>query len=201
MIKSIIIAMLAISGPLAAEIKILAFAGSTRQDSCNKKLINNAVEIARQLGANVTVIDLKDYPIPFYDGDLERDHGMPENAKKIRDMMLSSKAILIGSPEYNGSLSAVLKNVIDWASRNEKGEGSREAYAGKKFAIISCSPGGGGGARGLGHLRTIIQNIGGEVIALQVSVPNCMTAFNAQGKLLSEQTKADLKQEIQELMK
>lgn len=201
MLKSIIIAMLAIAGPLAAETKILAFAGSTRVDSCNKKLLNNAVEIARKLGAQVTVIDLKDYPIPFYDADLERDHGMPGNAKKIRNMMLESNAIMIASPEYNRSLTAVLKNVIDWASRNEKGEGSREAYAGKKFAIMSCSPGAVGGARSLEHLRAIIQHIGGEVIPLQVSVPNCMTAFNGEGKLESEQIKADLTNEIQELMK
>lgn len=97
MIKSILIAMLAVAGPLAAETKILAFAGSTRKDSCNKKLINNAAEIARKLGATVTVIDLKDYPIPFYDADLEKDQGMPENAKKIRNMMLESKGVIIAS--------------------------------------------------------------------------------------------------------
>lgn len=201
MIRAILIAMLAVAGPLAAETKILAFAGSTREDSCNKKLLNNAADLARKLGATVTVIDLKDYPIPFYDADLEKNQGMPENAKKIRKMMLESKAVIIASPEYNGSVSAVLKNVIDWASRNESGEGSREAFQGRKFAIMSCSPGGGGGARGLGHLRTIINNIGGDVIAAQVSVPNCYAAFNSQGQLENEQIKKDLKQEIEELIK
>src|SRR5262245_61507584 len=112
MLKWILMAMLVLAGPLAAETKILAFAGSTRKDSYNKKLVKEAAQIARKCGANVTVVDLKDYPIPLYDGDLEKDEGMPENAKRIRKMMIESDAILIASPEYNGSLPAVLKNVI-----------------------------------------------------------------------------------------
>ena len=201
MIKWFLFGLLALASSLSAETKVLAFAGSTRKDSCNKKLINNAAEIAQKMGVDVKVIDLKDYPMPFYDADLEESQGMPENAKRLRKMMMESDKIIISSPEYNGSLSAVLKNAIDWLSRSEDGKPSREAFAGKKFAIMSCSPGPGGGARGLDHLRAVITNIGGEVIALQVVVPNSYTVFNAQGKLENDSVKQEVKQELQQLFK
>src|SRR5262245_37351060 len=120
--KWMIILCVACSAALHAEINILAFAGSTRQESVNKKLIAEAAFVARQLGANVTLIDLKDYPIPLYDGDLEAKKGMPSKAKKLRQLIEKHSIILIASPEYNGSLSAVLKNVIDWMSRTEEGK-------------------------------------------------------------------------------
>jgi NAD(P)H-dependent FMN reductase len=200
MLKYFLALLLCFSASLAAETKILAFSGSTRTDSCNKKLLANAAETARQLGAKVTVIDLRDYPIPFYDGDLEKNSGMPENAKKIRNMMLASDGVIIASPEYNGSLSAVLKNVIDWLSRSEQGEGSREAFLGKKFAIMSCSPGSGGGAGGLIHLEAILKRIGGNVVLKKISIPDGYNAFNAAGELQSEASKKELKQEIEELL-
>lgn len=187
-------------GPVAAETKVLAFSGSTREGSFNKKLVQEAAKMAQQMGAIVTVIDLRDYPLPHYDGDLEAKEGMPENAKRLRQLMMGSQAIIIASPEYNSSVSGVLKNLIDWASRNEEGKPSREAFKGKKFAIMSASPGQGGGARGLVHLRAIIEGIGGEVVQQQVSVPQAYNAFNAQGALESPELKEQLKQEIQQIV-
>lgn len=201
MMKYFLFGLLAVSSTLTAETKVIAFSGSTRKESCNKKLINNAAEIARKMGANVTVIDLKDFPIPFYDADLEESQGMPEYAKRFRQMIVESNRIIISSPEYNSSLSAVLKNALDWASRTEDGKPSREAFAGKKVAIMSCSPGAGGGARGLVHLRSVITNIGGEVVDLQLVVPNSYTAFNSQGLLESESLREELKKEMEELLK
>lgn len=198
--KLMIILCVACSAALGAEIKVLAFAGSTREDSYNKKLVSEAANFARQMKANVTVIDLKDYPIPFYDADLENAQEMPAKAKQLRQLMIQSDVILIASPEYNGSLSAVLKNAIDWASRSETGEGSRDAFKGKKFVIMSASPGSGGGARGLAHLRTIIENIGGTVIPQQVVVPDAYKAFDDQGHLKSEKIKQELQQLIQTTM-
>lgn len=177
---------LAVTMNLNAQTKVLAFAGSTRVDSSNKKLIAEAANLAKGMGADVTLIDLKDYPIPFYNADLETSSGMPENAKRIRNLMIDSQVILIASPEYNGSLSALLKNTLDWASRNEQGGSSREAFKGKKFALMSASPGSGGGARGLGHLRTIIENVGGTVVPTQVSIPNSYQAFDEKGNLKNE---------------
>lgn len=200
MLKWLTLLALICTGPLVAENKILAFAGSTREDSCNKKLLNETAKIAKQMKATIHFIDLKDYPIPFYDGDLESQQGMPANAKKLRKLMIDSQAIIIASPEYNGSISAVLKNLIDWASRNEEGAPSRDAFAGKKFAIMSCSPGPGGGARGLVHLRTIIENIGGKVVAKQVTIPNSNNAFNSKGEIESTEIKKEIQEELQQLI-
>lgn len=199
MMKKLLACLLFLT-PLAAETKVLAFAGSTRQDSYNKKLVQEAAEIARTLGATVTVINLKDYPIPLYDADLEETDGMPTNAIRIRNLMIESNAIIIASPEYNGSIPAVLKNVLDWTSRTEDRKFSKAAYQGKPFAIMSASPGKKGGAKGLPHLRAIITDCGGDVIPLQVSVPAAYQAFDAKGQLVNPQLKEDLKKEIQQLI-
>jgi NAD(P)H-dependent FMN reductase len=175
-----------------AQPKVLAFAGSARTDSVNKKLILEAVSMAREMGADVTFIDLKDYPIPLYNGDLEQKNGMPENAKYIRGLMISSQVILIASPDYNSSLSALLKNTLDWASRNEKGSFSKEAFRGKRFAIMSASPGARGGSKGLIHLRAILEDIGGIVIPQQVTVAKAHCAFDEKGRLIDPKLRADL---------
>ena len=182
---------------MIANPNVLVFSGSTRTESVNKKLAQEAATVARELGARVSVIDLKDYPIPFYDGDLEANEGMPENAKKLRNLMINSQAIIIVSPEYNGTLSAVLKNTIDWASRSEEGGSSRAAFAGKKFAIMSASPGKGGGARGLTHLRTIIENIGGKVVGKQVALPNAYEPKAFENSSLKEILREEIGQILQ----
>lgn len=194
-----LLALLCIS-PLTAEIKIVAFAGSTRQDSLNKKLVIEAANIAKEKGATVTVVDLKDYPIPLYDGDLEKNSGMPEFAKQLRRLMIDSQAIIIATPEYNGSIPAVLKNALDWASRDENGHSSRDAFKGKIFAIMSASPGKGGGKRALNHLRTIIEAVGGQVVSIQTSVPEAATAFDAHGHLKENPSKEELKKEVNQLL-
>lgn len=199
--KYMVILCVALSATLSAEKKVLAFAGSTREDSVNKKLIAEAAIAARQMGANVTVIDLKDYPIPLYDENLETRERMPLKAKQLRQLMIQSDVIMIASPEYNASLSAVLKNAIDWASRSEEGRGSRDAFKGKKFAIMAASPGSTGGARGLVHLRTILEDIGGTVIPLQVVVPGAYSAFDEKGRLKSEKTKMEIQQLVQSAIK
>jgi chromate reductase len=185
-----IVLFLAASSTLLAQMNVLVFAGSTRADSYNKKLANEAAQIARNLGAKVTLINLKDFSMPFYDGDLEKE-GMPANAKKFRNLMIANDVIVIACPEYNGSLPAVLKNALDWASRSETGGSSREAFKGKQFALLSTSPGQGGGARALVHLQAIIENVGGEVLENFVSVP---TAHEA----LSEEKIGTVKQRIQD---
>jgi len=195
--KWLIIFCMAFSTALHAETKVLAFSGSTRVDSVNQKLVGEAADLARQMGAEVTIINLKDYPTPFYDADLEAQEGMPSNAKHLRELMIQSEVILIASPEHNSSVSAVLKNALDWTSRSEDADSSRDAYKGKKFAIMSTSPGSGGGARGLVHLRAIITAIGGTVNPLQVTVPGAYSAFDERGHLKNEQLKIDLKNLIE----
>ncbi|HEY9695600.1 MAG TPA: NAD(P)H-dependent oxidoreductase [Oculatellaceae cyanobacterium] len=163
--------------------KILAFSGSTRSGSLHKQLVKIAANAARNAGAEVTYIDLRDFPLPLYDGDLEAAEGMPENARKLKQMMLEHQGLLIASPEYNSSLSGVLKNMIDWVSRPEANEPPLVAFADKVAAIMSTSPGALGGIRGLVHLRSILGNIRVLVLPDQYALPNGFQAFNEDGTL------------------
>jgi chromate reductase len=180
------------------ELKVLAFAGSLRTDSVNKKLIREAAAIAKELGGNVTLVDLKDYPIPLYDGDIESGPGMPEKAKNLRRMMIEAQVVMISTPEYNSSLPAVLKNVIDWASRNEEGKPSRDAFKGnRKFVIMAASPGKLGGTRALKHLRGIIEELGGVVDPQQFSIADAYNAFDESGHLKDPEKKNELRRFLQ----
>lgn len=173
--------------------KILAFAGSTRTDSFNKKLVKIAVTGAIEGGADVTVIDLRDFAMPLYDGDLEQQQGLPSNAKKLKDLMLSHQGLLISAPEYNSSISGVLKNTIDWVSRPSAGEGSLACFKGKVAGIMSASPGGLGGLRGLVHVRAILENISVLVIPDQIAVGKAHEVFNADGTLKDKKQEDQVK--------
>ena len=162
--------------------KILALAGSTRTDSFNKRLVRIAAEGARQAGAEVTLLDLRDLPLPLFDQDLEAQ-GQPENARKLQDLMAAHQGLLIASPEYNSSISAVLKNAIDWASRATPDRPALAAFAGKAAALMSASPGALGGLRGLVHLRSILGNIQVLVLPDQVAVPRAHEMFQPDGSL------------------
>jgi len=164
--------------------RILAFAGSTRQGSYNKKLVAAAAAAVREAGAEVTLIDLRDFPMPLYDGDLEDSSGLPENAKKLKALMREHDGFLISSPEYNSSFSAVLKNTIDWTSRTETDdEPALVCYRGKVAALLSASPGALGGLRGLVFVRALLGNIGVIVLPDQVSVSTAHEAFDEQGQI------------------
>lgn len=168
---------------MASTPKILAFAGSTRIDSYNKKLVKIAAAGAKAAGAEVTYIDLRDLPLPLFDEDLEAEQGLPANARILKDLLISHQGLLIASPEYNSSLTAVLKNAIDWASRPAPNEAPLAAFAGKVAAILSASPGALGGLRGLVHLRSILGNIKVLVLPDQIAVPKAYEAFNPDGTL------------------
>jgi len=163
--------------------KILCFAGSLRKDSLNKKLAQLAGKLAEQAGAETTFIDLKDFDMPIYDGDIEAEAGLPENAKKLKKLMKEHQAFLIASPEYNSSISGALKNAIDWTSRPEPGEKSLECYTGKVAGLLAASPGAMGGLRGLVTVRSILGNIGVIVIPDQIALGQAGDAFNDDGSL------------------
>jgi chromate reductase, NAD(P)H dehydrogenase (quinone) len=164
--------------------KILAFAGSTRKDSWNKKLLKQAVDVAYGAGAEVTVIDLADYPLPLYDGDIEAAGGMPENARKLQKLFAEHDGFLIASPDYNGSYSGVLKNAVDWISRKDKeNDPPLEPFKGKIAAIMSASPGALGGLRGLEKLHDLLDHLQVMVLPEVVAVGSIATAFNEAGKL------------------
>jgi NAD(P)H-dependent FMN reductase len=163
--------------------KILAFAGSTRADSFNKKLVQIAASGARTAGADVTYVDLRDYPMPLYDGDLEIQQGLSDNVKKFKALLMEHEGFLISSPEYNSGISGVLKNTIDWASRASLNETPLICFTGKVAVIMSASPGALGGLRGLVQVRSILSNIKVLVLPDQMAIPRANEAFNADGTL------------------
>jgi NAD(P)H-dependent FMN reductase len=163
--------------------KILVLAGSTRQASTNRLLARDAAEALRNAGLEAVFADLRDYPMPLYDGDLEDASGLPPAAKTLKDLARESDAFVIASPEYNGSYSAVLKNAIDWISRPEPGERALEVFSGKPAAILSASPGAGGGRRVLKQLRELLEGIRMTVVPHQVSIAQSGDAFDVEGRL------------------
>ncbi|WP_298861208.1 NAD(P)H-dependent oxidoreductase [uncultured Gimesia sp.] len=181
--------------------RILAFAGSTRKDSFNKKLVALAATGAREAGAVVTLINLHDYPMPLFDEDLEASEGKNEHALKFKQLLMESDGILISSPEYNGSISAVLKNAIDWATRADEGEapGSLPAFRGKVVSLMSASPGGLGGLRGLVHVRAILGGLGCLMLPAQTAVSSAHDAFDELGNLKDEKRQQQVLYQGQEL--
>jgi len=173
-----------------SNVRIVAFAGSLRTGSFNKKLIRIAAAGARVAGAEVTEIDLRDIPMPLYDGDVEREHGLPPNAKVFKRLLIDHHGFLISSPEYNSAISGVLKNAIDWASRPEPNEPSLVAFKGKVAGLVSASPGHLGGVRGLAVLRSILSNIGVIVIPTQMAINRANDAFEPNGELKDERQQA-----------
>src|SRR6266568_3327058 len=139
--------------------KVLVLAGSTRKDSIHRKLAPLVVAALEASGLDATFADLRDYPMPLYEGDLEITDGMPLAAKALKDLARDVDAFVIATPEYNGSYPAVLKNAIDWISRPEPGERHLHVFAGKLAAILSASPGPGGGRRVLRQLRELLEMI------------------------------------------
>jgi len=166
---------------------ILAFAGSTRADSTNKKVLAIAAQAAEEAGASVTTVDLRDYPLPLYDGDLEAEQGLPENALALKALFKTHRGLLIASPEYNTSVTGVLKNTIDWVSRPVAGEPFLACFNGKVAALISATLGPMGGIRSQAHLRQILSGINVTVIPEHWAVPLATAdKFSADGALRDE---------------
>ena len=178
-----------------SQINIVALAGSTRKDSFNKRFLAIAVKLLEQAGAQVSTIELSDYQMPLYDGDLESESGLPDNAVKLKKILAEADGLLISSPEYNASMSAVLKNSIDWASRPGGIEGS--AFAGKAALLISASPGGLGGLRGLNHLKDVLTNLGVFIYNKQQALSAAHQAFDENGELKDSSTKERLKELVE----
>jgi NAD(P)H-dependent FMN reductase len=171
---------------MSTPIRVLAFAGSLRRDSWNKKVLPIAADGARAAGAEVTLLDLRDVLMPLFDEDLERAEGLPDGARRLKDLLKAHDALLIASPEYNSSVTAALKNAIDWASREQPGEKPLEGIAGKVAGIVAASPGALGGLRGLVTLRSILSNLQVLVVPEQVAVVRVHEAFLPDGRLKDE---------------
>lgn len=171
-------------------VKLIFLAGSARKDSLNKKLAKAAADKAESMGAEVTYIDLADYPMPIFCEDIEAENGAPETTQKLKKLFSEHDGFLIASPEYNSSFSPLLKNTLDWLSRPAKdGEENVTVFKGKVSAIMAASPGEMGGLRGLPPLRLLLTNIamfGTHVIPSQFALGKAYEAFDENGKFTQE---------------
>jgi chromate reductase, NAD(P)H dehydrogenase (quinone) len=180
--------------------RLLAFSGSARRDSWNQKLVNIAARYATDAGARVTHLHLGDLNLPIFDEDIEAQ-GTPANATRLKQMMFEHDGFLIACPEYNSSITPLLKNAIDWASRAAEGEKPLQAYQGKVCGLMSASPGALGGLRGLVHVRAILGNIGVLVVPDQVAVGTAHSAFLPSGDdLLDGPAKQSLLRVVQRVV-
>jgi chromate reductase, NAD(P)H dehydrogenase (quinone) len=167
--------------------KILVFAGSIRTGAYSGRTADVATRELLQQGAEVTRISLADYPLPIMDQDLERERGIPDNALKLARQFVAHDAVLICTPEHNGSIPALLKNAIDWMSRVHRDNGRPlEPFRGKVGGICSSSEGHFAGIRSANHLRAVLSHIGMELISPQVSVPRAGEAFDEDGEFRDE---------------
>jgi NAD(P)H-dependent FMN reductase len=181
-------------------VRVLAFAGSARRESLNKRLVRVAAAVARDAGAEVTLLDLDDFEMPVYHGDHEAAGGLPPAARRLREAFLAHDALLISSPENNASVPAALKNAIDWVSRPHAGQNGLVPYQGKVAALLAASPGALGGLRGLQHLRAILQTLGVLVLTEQFALPRAHEAFDADGGLTEARQRASVEGVVRRLV-
>jgi chromate reductase, NAD(P)H dehydrogenase (quinone) len=181
---------------MAKKPKILAFAGSLRKDSFNKRVVKTAIEGAKKAGADVTYIDLKDYPMPVYDADDHAENGFPENALKLQRLLGESDGFLIASPEYNGSVPGGLKNMIDWTSRKSDEYAMIEVFKGKAAAIMTASPGAFGGIRCLAHLRGVLTIMLVNVLPSEIAVAKVGSMFEDDSEEMTEEKMKGILEEL-----
>lgn len=183
-------------------IKILFISGSIRTGSFNGQLAARAADTAEQRGdVTVTRINLADYDMPLYNGDLEKDKGLPEAARKLKHQFRTHHGFCLASPEYNSTLSPLTVNALHWISRPEtQDEPSLVAFKGKVAGLLAASPGGFGGMRGLVPLRMMLGNIGVHVIPSQLAVPQANKAFDEDGHFKDESWQQRLQAVVDELV-
>jgi chromate reductase len=182
--------------------KLLFLAGSARRGSINKMLAHNAFEIAKASGANAIFIDLKDYPLPIYDGDFESSQGLPRKAIELKKIFTEHDGIFIVSPEYNSSIPPLLKNVLDWVSRsNEENEATNRVYRNKVVALGSASPSNFGGQRGLIPLQIMLSNIGVIVLPKRINISKAYDKFNKKGLLTDTENYQELREVVTDFIR
>lgn len=182
-------------------VKLLVVSGSARRDSVNLKLGRAACRIGEDLGATCELIDPRRHELPIYDGDLEEKEGLPAAAVELKKAFEAADGLLFCSPEYNSSITPLLKNLIDWISRPASDdEPPLAAYRGKVAGLVAASPGGLGGMRGLVHLRSILGNIGVHVIPAQYALGGAYGKFDDSGELTDESAVEKLTDVVQQLV-
>ena len=166
--------------------RIVVMAGSRRREALSRRVAAACVRALDAAGAEVERIELDDYPAPLYDGDLEAASGLPEAIVRLQRVLYASDGVLVVNPEYNGSLTPLLKNTLDWCSRPNPADPERsggKVYAGRAAAVVGSSPGALGGMRVLFHIRDVLGYLGMQVIPQQLAVGKAGEAVGADGRL------------------
>ena len=164
--------------------RILAFSGSARRESFNRKLLAAIVGRVRAARGEVTVLELRELGLPIYDGDLEEAEGMPAGGKRFVELITAHQALLIATPEYNSQMPPLLKNAIDWATRADE-----NPLKGKVAAVVSASPGNFGAIRSMTLARQLLTHLGCHVIPAQCVLPLADQAFEENGRLKDERAR------------
>lgn len=173
-------------GSRMTRVKILALSGSSRRQSLNSRVLENAVSGARSQGAEVTIASLADYELPVYEVDWEAEHGLPETARKLQALVAENHGLLIATPEHNGGYTTLLKNGIDWISRPDDYHRHRPAvFPGKVAALISASPNPEGGLRSAMALQMVLHHLGVLVVPSHFNLGGAHDAFDTDGRLKS----------------
>jgi len=185
-----------------ADPKILVIPGSLRAKSYNVRLAALATKELTLADADVTRISLLDYPLPIYDADTAETAGPPSNAVKLKQLMCAHQGVFIASPEYNASITPLIKNTIDWISAvRERGEAPLAAYQNRVFALGGASPGRSGATHSLLALRQVLAvGCRALVIAEQVTVPNAEQAFDEMDELKDARAAGQLKLVVRKLV-
>jgi len=182
--------------------KILVLPGSLRSGSHNVRLAALAAKELVVAEADVTRISLTDYPLPIFDADLAKDSGTPPNALQLKRLMSAHRGVFIASPEYNASITPLIKNAIDWISTVREGDEPRlAAFQDRVFALGAASPGRSGGMQSLIALRQVLA-VGCRALVIpdQVTVPNAATAFDEMDQLTDARTATQLKVVVRRLV-
>jgi len=180
---------------MATSLRILAFAGSLRAGSYNRKLLANAVESLRGK-AEIDLLDLREVAMPLYDGDLEQASGLPEGARAFKARLAAADAIVLATPEYNTTVPGTLKNAIDWASR-----GPDNPFRGKAVLVMGASPGSFGAVRSVMAVRQILTGLFAVIVPAAVQIGKADQAFDEAGRLREARSLATLEKARAELLR
>lgn len=188
---------------MSTPIPLLVFSGSSRAQSLNRKLAYAAGDIAADQGAQVTRLDLSEFDLPIYNGDIEAK-GMPADAIRLKAVLDAHPAWIISAPEYNGSYPALLKNAIDWASRPVAGDPAwavgNKPFIGKVVGLLAASPGALGGVRGLSHLSPLLLQLQAWVTPRQFALVKAGEAFDTTGQLAAEASRTAVSGVVEQVL-
>ena len=163
-------------------LNISLLSASLRLNSFNTKLAEHCLEINKKMVVRANLIDLKNYDIPYYNGDIEEDNGVPSSIREIRSFFKESDAIVVSTPEYNGQMPGFLKNIVDWLSRKEKND-SELLFDKKVFGLMCATVGRSAGTKVLSNTRDLLSKLGAVVVPQVFGLQVVDDTFNPDGSL------------------